>query len=121
MKRTLIRYKTKPDMADRNAELIAAVFAELKATNPEGLRYLSLRLDDDSFVHLVESESDSACCRPWLLSRRSRAEFVSVASSRRSPEVLQSLAIIGCSPNHRHCFRKRNAIVSKSAGRCRRH
>ena len=31
MKRTVIRYKTKPEMADRNAELIAAVFAELKA------------------------------------------------------------------------------------------
>ena len=59
MKRTLIRYKTRPDMADKNAELIAGVFAELKATKPEGLRYLSLRLDDDTFVHYVESESDS--------------------------------------------------------------
>ena len=47
MKRTLIRYQTKPDMADKNAELIAAVFAELKAAKPEGVRYLSLRLDDD--------------------------------------------------------------------------
>jgi hypothetical protein len=60
MKRTLIRYKTKPDMADKNAELIAGVFAELKATKPEGLRYLSLRLDDDTFVHFVESETDSS-------------------------------------------------------------
>ena len=60
MKRTLIRYKTKPDMAGRNAELIAAVFEELKATQPEGVRYLSLRLDDDTFVHFVENESDSA-------------------------------------------------------------
>ena len=60
MKRTLIRYKTKPDMADKNAELIAGVFAELKASRPEGLRYLSLRLDDDTFVHLVETQSDSA-------------------------------------------------------------
>jgi hypothetical protein len=58
MKRTLIRYKTKPDMADRNAELIAAVFEELKAAKPEGVRYLSLRLDDDTFVHLVETEAD---------------------------------------------------------------
>jgi hypothetical protein len=66
MKRTLIRYKTKPDMADKNAELIAAVFAELKATKPEGLRYLSLRLDDDSFVHFVESESDSGSVLPTL-------------------------------------------------------
>jgi hypothetical protein len=64
MKRTVIRYKTKPDMADKNAGLIAAVFAELKATKPEGLRYLSLRLDDDSFVHFVESESDSGSALP---------------------------------------------------------
>ena len=35
MKRTLIRYKTKPDMADSNAELIARVFEELKAAKPE--------------------------------------------------------------------------------------
>jgi hypothetical protein len=66
MKRTLIRYKTKPDMADKNAELIAGVFAELKATKPEGLRYLSLRLDDDTFVHFVESESDSGSALPTL-------------------------------------------------------
>src|SRR6478736_9950620 len=37
MTRTLIRYKTKPDMADRNAELIAEVFEELKAAQPEGV------------------------------------------------------------------------------------
>ena len=66
MKRTLIRYKTKPDMADKNAELIAAVFAELKATEPEGLRYLSLRLDDNTFVHFVESESDSGSALPAM-------------------------------------------------------
>ena len=59
MKRTLIRYKTKPGMADANAELIAGVFAELKAAKLEGVRYLSLRLDDDTFVHFVETESES--------------------------------------------------------------
>jgi hypothetical protein len=58
MKRTLIRYKTRPDMADKNAELIAGVFAELKSTQPEGVRYLSLRLDDDSFIHFVETAAD---------------------------------------------------------------
>src|SRR5713101_5732330 len=35
MKRTLIRYKTKPELADRNAELIAGVFEELKAAKVE--------------------------------------------------------------------------------------
>jgi hypothetical protein len=59
MKRTLIRYKTKPEAADRNAGLIAKVFEELKAAKPDGLRYLSLRLDDDSFVHFVEAEDST--------------------------------------------------------------
>ena len=58
MKRTLIRYRTKPEQADSNAELIAAVFAELKAAQPDGTRYLSLRLEDDSFVHIVETTAD---------------------------------------------------------------
>ena len=66
MKRTLIRYKAKPELADRNAELIAAVFAELKAARPDGTRYLSLRLEDDTFVHFVEAESDSANFLPSL-------------------------------------------------------
>jgi RNA polymerase sigma-70 factor, ECF subfamily len=58
MRRTLIRYKTKPEASDRNAELISAVFAELEAAKPDGVRYLSLRLDDDTFIHLVEATAD---------------------------------------------------------------
>jgi hypothetical protein len=58
MKRTLIRYKAKPESADTNAELIAAVFAQLRDAKPSGLRYLALRLEDDSFVHFVATESD---------------------------------------------------------------
>ena len=58
MRRTVIRYRAKPDMADRNAELVAAVFAELKAAKPEGLRYMSLRLEDDTFIHVVETAAD---------------------------------------------------------------
>jgi hypothetical protein len=58
MNRRLIRYRTKPDMADKNAALIAAVFAELDAAKPDGVRYLSLRLEDGSFVHLVETTSE---------------------------------------------------------------
>ena len=59
MRRTVIRYRAKPEMADRNAELIAAVFAELKAAQPQGLRYMSLRLDDDTFIHVVETADDN--------------------------------------------------------------
>ena len=67
MKRTLIRYKTRPDMADRNAELIAGVFEELKSARPDGVRYLSLRLDDNSFIHFVETDAaDSTSVIPNL-------------------------------------------------------
>jgi hypothetical protein len=58
MKRTLIRYRTKPELSDQNAALVAAVFEELKWAKPEGVRYVTLRLDDDSFVHFVETEAD---------------------------------------------------------------
>jgi len=58
MQRTLIRYKAKPEQADSNAELIAAVFAQLRDARPAGIRYLALRLEDDSFVHLVATETD---------------------------------------------------------------
>jgi hypothetical protein len=58
MNQRLIRYKTRPDMADKNAELVAAVFAELKVARPEGVRYLTLRLEDDTFIHFVETTTD---------------------------------------------------------------
>src|SRR3954447_21457634 len=58
MRRTLIRYKAKPELADRNAELVSAVFAELKAAGPDGVRYLTLRLEDDTFIHLVEAATE---------------------------------------------------------------
>ncbi|WP_063996828.1 hypothetical protein [Bradyrhizobium sp.] len=58
MRRTLIRYKARPELADRNAELVSAVFAELKAAGPDGVRYLTLRLEDDTFIHLVEAAAE---------------------------------------------------------------
>ncbi len=55
MKRTLIRYRTKPEMTDQNGQLIAAVFEELHARSPGNVRYLALKLADGTFVHLVEA------------------------------------------------------------------
>jgi hypothetical protein len=55
MKRTLIRYKTKPETTEQNQRLIEDVFAELQSKSPEGVRYVALRLGDGSFLHLVET------------------------------------------------------------------
>src|SRR3981081_3017366 len=65
MKRTVIRYKAKPEAADRNAGLVEKVFEELMAKAPEGVRYLVLRLEDDRFVHFVET-LEGATPLPWL-------------------------------------------------------
>jgi len=56
MKRTLVRYRTKPDKAQENQRLIENVFEELYAKAPEGLRYLALRLGDGTFVHFISVE-----------------------------------------------------------------
>jgi hypothetical protein len=59
MKRTLVRYKTKPEQAQHNEQLIENVFQELREESPRGVRYLALKLNDGTFVHLVCVEDDA--------------------------------------------------------------
>ena len=67
MKLTVVRYRTKPEMAEENARLIQAVFQELRAKSPDDVRYLSLRLSDDTFVHFSIAETkDGASPIPRL-------------------------------------------------------
>ena len=53
MKWTLVRYRAKPERADENQRLSAAVFDELAAKTPAGLRYAVFRLPDDTFVNIA--------------------------------------------------------------------
>ena len=56
----VVRYRTKPEHAETNAELVRGVFAELATTDPGGLRYATLRLDDGvTFIHIAAVEGDS--------------------------------------------------------------
>ena len=56
MRTVMVRYKLKPGWVAENEELVRAVYAELQSTQPPGLRYATLRLDDGvSFVHLAET------------------------------------------------------------------
>lgn len=60
MKNTLITVTAKPDHAERNRELIRAVYAELDATQPDGIHYATFELDDGvSLVHLYAEEDDA--------------------------------------------------------------
>jgi hypothetical protein len=61
MKTIMVRYKTSSTThADANAALIRAVFDELRARAPGGLRYTSYRLADGvTFVHIATHDSDN--------------------------------------------------------------
>jgi hypothetical protein len=57
----IIRYEVKPDQADENERLVAAVFAQLTEEKPEGLHYATFRMEDGvSFVHIVSYDDDDA-------------------------------------------------------------
>lgn len=58
MSTVVVRYRPKADQADRNQELVEAVFEELAATDPGGLRYATFRLGDGTFVHIADIEGD---------------------------------------------------------------
>jgi hypothetical protein len=58
MKRIQVRYRTHPDRAAENETLVKAVFQELKARAPKGIRYAALKLADGAtFVHTVEIDT----------------------------------------------------------------
>ena len=55
MKRVVIQYKLKPEHAERNIELIHAVYDELERTQPDGLGHAVLQLADGvTFIHIAE-------------------------------------------------------------------
>lgn len=50
----VVQYRCKPDQADENQRRVEAVFAELAERDPGGVRYATLRLEDDTFVHIAQ-------------------------------------------------------------------
>jgi hypothetical protein len=94
MNQRLIRYETQPDMGDKNAELISAVFAELNAAHPQGIRYLTLRLEDDTFIHLVETTTEDGASGLTKL-----AAFQAFQNGVRDrcvePPLVRGVAIVG--------------------------
>ena len=57
-KSIMVRYKTSEAQADANANLVHAVFDELRARTPKGIRYATYRLSDGvTFVHVATLET----------------------------------------------------------------
>ena len=76
---TVVRYTTKPGSADENEKLIRAVFAQLTEQQPDGFRYIAIRLDDGaSFMHIALLDDDH---NP-LTALPAFGEFVSAINER---------------------------------------
>jgi hypothetical protein len=93
MPQSIIRYRTKPDQAEVNAELVRAVYAELHRARPDGFRYTTLRLDDQvTFVHIVQSERDPSP----ILAVKAFGEFQADIRDRcDEPPVQQAFSEVG--------------------------
>lgn len=58
MRRVMVRYTVRSDRADENVGYVKAVYAQLAAEQPTGLRYATFVLPDGvSFVHLATVEA----------------------------------------------------------------
>jgi len=83
----IIRYRTQPDLAAANEELVRAVFAELRQTQPE-LAYAVYRRED-VFVHLAAGPDS-------LLAVRAFGEFQAGLPGRwAEPPVREEFQEIG--------------------------
>src|SRR4051794_37645743 len=59
MKQVIVRYRVKPDQAAKNAELVRAVYEELRQVKPSGLHYGTFQLADGvTFVHMASHDDD---------------------------------------------------------------
>ena len=96
MKPTLVRYRTRPEEAPENERLIEEVFRELHARLPDGVRYLVLKLADNTFVHFASVQDGANPVTALEAFGRFRAESGSAASSRRKRAKRPSSATIGC-------------------------
>src|SRR5580692_804543 len=100
MKRTLVRYKTKPETREQNRRLIENVFAELRAKSPDGVRYMVLMLEDGSFLHFVESRDPDNSVPKLDAFKLFQGGIRIAAPSRRRRARQSSWAITGCWVNN---------------------
>jgi hypothetical protein len=55
----VVQYTVHPDALVENVELVRAVYDELEAQRPEGLRYSTMQIDETTFVHVAIVEGDA--------------------------------------------------------------
>ena len=95
MKRVMVRYTVKPELAEANAKLVEAVFAQLAREQPDGIRYATFRVSGGpTFVHVASIETADGA-NP-LLALAAFREFTSAIRDRCvEPPVTVELEAVG--------------------------
>jgi hypothetical protein len=95
MKRTIVRYRVKPDRVAENEALVRAVYTELHDKRPDGIAYATYRLGDGvSFVHIARSDLPDGSSSP-LTDLAAFAEFTREIGERcdEPPVALEATEI----------------------------
>jgi quinol monooxygenase YgiN len=91
----MIRYKLKPGEVEPSLELLRAVYADLAATSPEGLRYGTFQLDDGvTFVTFTEFDDEPGAAPHHRLASFQRYR-ASLDERCEEPPVAQVLHHVG--------------------------
>ncbi len=95
MKKVVVRYRTRPERAAENEQLIAAVFAQLQEVKPEGLHYAAFKFPDGvSFMHVATVEAAGGV--DPLTSLPAFQAFVAGVRDRcEEPPVTANVEIVG--------------------------
>ncbi len=92
---TVVRYRTKPDRADENQQLVEAVYAALAESRPAGFRYMTVRMADRvSFVHVASVETADGT-NPLPTTPAFGAFQADIASRLEEPPVVMEGTVIG--------------------------
>ena len=95
MKRQIVIYKAKPEHNAENERLLKAVFAELLAKQPRDVRYVAARLGEDTYVHIVFTDTQEGEASPLSKLGAFRAYQAEVRSRLQAPPAAGEATIIG--------------------------
>jgi len=92
-KAIVVQYRTRPDAAERNQQLVERVFEELRRLRRRGLRYMVFRIEDGvGFVHVAIFDGDDD---PLAESAAFRRFQEGTAERLVGPPDIKSMTIVG--------------------------
>lgn len=94
-KRQIVIYKTKPEHNAENERLLKAVFAELHEKQPKDVRYVLARLGEDTYVHLLFTDTPEGEPGPLSKLDAFKAYQAEVRTRLQAPPATGEATIIG--------------------------